>query len=212
MATTSNVKTVYIIVYVAVYCPSLTHKTHKSSQTHVYYCFLRTVITLLSFLLPSPPPPQPFYDPFSGTTRVSRAKRELLDFMMQGKINRGRYTGHPAGRHSIRTNQCLPPPSRHIFTGRMPFLPPNQEHQSTEGILINKWQTIIIRPIKNYTALGTAHPTPRHIAAIEVGTVSLPASSRFVGLSFPHCAVTGFHKFSFTFYTPPLLGYLHRGP
>jgi len=22
---------------------------------------------------------------------------------------------HPAGRHSIRTNQCLPPPSPHIF-------------------------------------------------------------------------------------------------
>ena len=24
---------------------------------------------------------------------------------------------HPAGRHSIRTNQCSPPPSPHIFTG-----------------------------------------------------------------------------------------------
>ena len=25
---------------------------------------------------------------------------------MQGKINRGRHTDHPAGRHSIQTNQC----------------------------------------------------------------------------------------------------------
>jgi len=55
--------------------------------------------------------------------------------MVQGKINRGRHTDHPTGRHSIRTNQCPPPPSRHFFTGRMPFLPPNQQCQNTEGRL-----------------------------------------------------------------------------
>jgi len=27
----------------------------------------------------------------------------LLDFMVQGKINRGRHTDHPAGHHSIQT-------------------------------------------------------------------------------------------------------------
>jgi len=61
------------------------------------------------------------------------ARRELLDFMVQGKINGGRHTNHPAGRHSIRTNQCQPPPSPHFFTGWMPFLPPNQQCQSTDG-------------------------------------------------------------------------------
>jgi len=45
----------------------------------------------------------------------ARARRELLDFMLQGKINRGRYTDHLAGRHSIRINQCPPPSSPHIF-------------------------------------------------------------------------------------------------
>ena len=70
-------------------------------------------------------PPQPFYGPFSGTTRV--------DFMVQGKINRGRHIDHPAGCHSIRTNQCPPPPSPHIFTGLMPFLPPNQQRQIIHG-------------------------------------------------------------------------------
>jgi len=35
--------------------------------------------------------------------------------MVQGEINRGRHTDHPAGRHSIWTNQCPPPPSPHIF-------------------------------------------------------------------------------------------------
>jgi len=39
------------------------------------------------------------------------ARRELLDFMVQGKINRGGRTNHPAGRHSIRTKHCPPPPA-----------------------------------------------------------------------------------------------------
>ena len=56
--------------------------------------------------------------------------------MVQGKINRGRHTDHPAERHSIWTNQCPPPPSPHFFTDRMPFLPPNQQCQSTESNLL----------------------------------------------------------------------------
>jgi len=39
------------------------------------------------------------------------ARRKLLDFMVQGKTKRGRHTNHPAGCHSIWTNQCPPPPS-----------------------------------------------------------------------------------------------------
>ena len=58
---------------------------------------------------------QPFYGPFPGPPGCASAGKELLDFMVQGKINRGRHTDHPAGRHSIRTNQCPPPPSPHIF-------------------------------------------------------------------------------------------------
>jgi len=58
---------------------------------------------------------------------------ELLDFMVQGKSNTGRHIDHPAGHHSIRTNQCPPTPSPHFFTGWMPFLPPNQHCLSTEG-------------------------------------------------------------------------------
>jgi len=54
--------------------------------------------------------------------------------MVQGKINRGRHTDHPAGRHSIRTKQCPPPSSPMFFTGRMPFLLPNQQCQSTKNL------------------------------------------------------------------------------
>ena len=71
---------------------------------------------------------------FPGPPGWAGARRELLDFMVQGEINRGRHTDHPAGRHSIRTNQFPPLPSPHIFfKGRMPFLPPNRQCQSTEG-------------------------------------------------------------------------------
>jgi len=70
---------------------------------------------------------------FPGPLGWAGAWRELLDFMVQGKINRGRDTDHPYGRHSIRTNQCPPPPSPIFFTGRMPFLPCNQQRQSSEG-------------------------------------------------------------------------------
>jgi len=64
---------------------------------------------------------------FPGPRWWAGARRELLDFMVQGKINRDRHIDHPAGRHSIRTNQC--PPGRSdtdIFTGWMPFLSSNQ--------------------------------------------------------------------------------------
>jgi len=91
----------------------------KDSNTEQMYTFTTT--------------PQPFYGTFLGPPRWAGARRELLDFMVQGKINRGRHTDHPAGRCSIRTNQYPPPPSPIIFTGRMPFLRPNQQCQSTES-------------------------------------------------------------------------------
>jgi len=52
---------------------------------------------------------------FPGPPGWAGARRELLDFMVQGKINRGRHTDHLAGCHSIRTNQCPPPPSSPFF-------------------------------------------------------------------------------------------------
>jgi len=73
---------------------------------------------------------QPF---LPGQPGWAGGRRELLDFMVEGEINKGRHTDHPAGRHSIPTNQCPPPPSPHIFMGWIPFLPPNKQCQSTEG-------------------------------------------------------------------------------
>jgi len=53
---------------------------------------------------------------FLGPPGWAGARRELLDFMVHGEIYRGRHNDHLAGRHSIRTNQCPPPPSPHMCT------------------------------------------------------------------------------------------------
>jgi len=50
----------------------------------------------------------PFFQDYLGEPVP---EKKHLDFMVQGKINRGRHTDHPAGRHSNRTNQRPPPPS-----------------------------------------------------------------------------------------------------
>jgi len=71
----------------------------------------------------------PFFGDHPGEPVI---EEKVLDFMVQGKFNRGRHTDHPAGRQSIRTNQCQSP-SFPIFAGRMHFLPPNQQCKRTEG-------------------------------------------------------------------------------
>jgi len=55
------------------------------------------------------------WTPFPGPPGWPGATREFLDFMVQRKINRGKHTDHPAGRHSIWTNQCPPPPPHHFL-------------------------------------------------------------------------------------------------
>jgi len=40
---------------------------------------------------------------FLGPPGWAGARRELLDLMVQGKINRRRHSDNPAGRHSIHT-------------------------------------------------------------------------------------------------------------
>ena len=110
-----------ILISLAVFV-GLTIVTDRPTDTaHYSVCSsgLQDPINLFTALFPGPPA-------WAG------ARRELLDFMVQGKINRGRHTDHPAGCHSIWTNQWPPAPSP-IFMSRMPFLPPNQQCQSTEG-------------------------------------------------------------------------------
>jgi len=76
--------------------------------------------------------PQPFTALFPGPPGWAGARRELLDFMVQGKINRGRHTDHPAGRHSIRTSQCPPPPSPQQTLSKYSRKPKPHTHCASE--------------------------------------------------------------------------------
>ena len=74
---------------------------------------------------------------FPGPPGWAGARRKLLDFMVQEKINRGRHTDNPAGHHSIRTNQCPPPPSSHFY--RPDALPAIQPTVSKHWRQLGQW-------------------------------------------------------------------------
>jgi len=67
---------------------------------------------------------------FLGPPWWTGARRELLDFMVQGNIYRGRHTDHPAGA----TPSGLTSAHLHHLPNRPDaLLLPNQQCQSTEG-------------------------------------------------------------------------------
>ena len=78
-----------------------------------------------------------FNDPLSTTTRVSRwyqKGKSNLDFT---EARDSEWQWHQLGRMqvctSLQTDNHASNPPLSFFTGRMPFLPPNQQRQSTEG-------------------------------------------------------------------------------
>jgi len=60
----------------------------------------------------------------------------LLDFYGAGEDNGGRGTDSPGWHHPNQTNGTPTPTTPKVFTGWMPFLPPNQQRQSTEGTVV----------------------------------------------------------------------------
>ena len=80
------------------------------------------------------PPPQPFYGPFSGTTPGEPVPEEnFWTWWCKGTLTEAdtptiRLGATPSGLAGAHLHH---PPI--FFTGRMPFLPPNQQCQSTEG-------------------------------------------------------------------------------
>jgi len=80
----------------------------------------------------------PFNGHFSGTTRVSRYQKGKtnLDYI---EARDSEWLLHQLGYMqvctSLQTDNYASTPPLSFFTGRMPFLPPNQQRQSTEGNL-----------------------------------------------------------------------------
>ena len=78
-----------------------------------------------------------FNGPFSGTIQISRylKGKTNLDFT---KARDSEWQWHQLGHvqvcTSLQTDNDTSTPPLSFFTGRMPFLPPNQQRQSTEGM------------------------------------------------------------------------------
>jgi len=71
---------------------------------------------------------QSFYGPFSGTTRVSN----FWTLWSKGRLTEADTASIWLGATPSRLTSAHLHHS-HVFTDRMPFLPPNQQCQSTEG-------------------------------------------------------------------------------
>ena len=78
-----------------------------------------------------------FNGPLSGTTRVSRYRKGKtnLDFTEASDSEwQWHQLGHMQVCTSLQTDNHASTPPLKFFTGRMPFLSPNQQRQSTEGL------------------------------------------------------------------------------
>jgi len=78
-----------------------------------------------------------FNGPFSGTTRVGRYQKGKTNLDFTGARD-SVWQWHQLGRMqvctSLQTDNHASTPALSFFTGRMPFLLPNQQRQSTEGM------------------------------------------------------------------------------
>ena len=80
----------------------------------------------------------PFNGPLSGITQVSQYQKGKtnVDFTEARAVS-GSGISWAICKSAHRSRQITTPAPHHsFFTGRMPFLPPNQQCQSTEGIII----------------------------------------------------------------------------
>jgi len=79
----------------------------------------------------------PFNGLFTGTTQVSRYKKGKTNLnFTEARDSEWQWLqlGHVQVCTSLQTDNHASTPPLSFFTGRMPFLPPNQQRQSTEGI------------------------------------------------------------------------------
>jgi len=78
----------------------------------------------------------PFNGPFSGTIQVSRYQKGKTNLDFTGTRDSEwqlHQLGHMQVCTSLQTDNHASTSPLEFFTGRMPFLPPNQQRQSTEG-------------------------------------------------------------------------------
>jgi len=97
----------------------------------------------------------PFNGPLSGTTQVSRYQKSKTNLDFTGARDREwqwHQLGHMQVCTSLQTDNHASTPPLSFFTGRVPFLPPNQQRQSTEGLRKSEWHLVHeVTAIQYYT-------------------------------------------------------------
>ena len=93
----------------------------------------------------------------SGTTRVSQYQKGKTDLdFTEARDSEWQWhqLSHMQVCNSLQTDNHTSTAPLSFFTGRMPFLPPNQQPQSTEGsfVAINFLQKIITRAVESVHA------------------------------------------------------------
>ena len=88
----------------------------------------------------------PFTGPLSRTTRVSRyQKAKPIWILLKQDTVRGSGISWAICKSAPCSRQItMPTPHHSVFTGQMPFLPPNQQRQSTEGKRAVKWVCVCV--------------------------------------------------------------------
>ena len=120
--------------------------TEANSTTRWYIMLFLCSLCHINLLLQHTPVEQPF----SGTTQVSQyQKRKTKQETVSGSgISWAICQSAPCSRQIT-----MPTPHHSVFTGRMPFLPPNQQRQSTEG-------TNLLLQLTQYTTQTISAPRP----------------------------------------------------
>ena len=93
----------------------------------------------------------PFNGPLSGTTQLSWYQKGKTNLDFTGARDsewQWHQLGHMQVCTSLQTDNHASSPPLCFFTGRMPFLPPNQQRQSTEGtkspLVKSVWKSVNI--------------------------------------------------------------------
>ena len=118
------------------YCTVLWEITHeKASSKGILWKLLKVNLLTTRLFIDKHTHTHPFNGPFSRTTQVSRYQKGKtnLDFTEAREWVAVASAGTYASLHLAPDRQPRQHPTTQFFTGRMPFLPPNQQCKSTEG-------------------------------------------------------------------------------
>ena len=135
----------------------------------------------------------PLNSPLSGTTQVSRYQKGKTNLDFTGARDSG--ISWAICKSAPRSRQItMPAPHHSVFTGRMPFLTPNQQCQSTEGIALQNpisslasfksrlvlpfWYRLTQRPLNGCGSCYDDRQQRSFILSCESGTAMLQTTRK----------------------------------